>query len=51
MTDYAFDEGDKTDYLTGCSISLSQTEASSGQKSLFVEDRTAKWAGPVAGHF
>jgi len=33
----------------GCSISLSETEAYSGQKSLFVEDRTAKWAGPVAG--
>ena len=35
--------------MEGCVISLSETEAYSGEKSLFVEDRTAKWAGPVAG--
>ena len=42
------DDNDVED-STGCRISQSQTEASSGEKSLFVENRTAKWAGPVAG--
>ena len=44
-----FADNRDNDDNAGCSISLSETEAHSGEKSLFVEDRTAKWAGPVAG--
>ena len=35
--------------IAGCSISQSSVEAFSGGRSLFVEGRTAKWSGPVAG--
>ena len=35
--------------IAGCSISQSSVEAFSGGRSLFVDGRTAKWSGPVAG--
>ena len=37
--------------LTGCQISVSSSSTFSGEQALLVEGRSAKWAGPDAGHF